>query len=221
MATTRDGLPDPEDRPRGRRRPPRGLRDRAARPRLRPHVRQLAAARAALLARGRGGDLGQGRGHRARVHDAAGRPRGRHRHHPQPQEPRSRACTASRPRSRCTSRRRARASVTAADIEAPADLEILNPELEIANLSDKGRLEITLTIGRGRGYVAGGAQPRPAAHDRRHPDGLDLLAGAPRRVPGRGRPRRAAHRLRQAHARHHDRRLGRPEGRARPRRPRS
>ncbi len=44
-------------------------------------------------------------------------------------------------------------SVTAADIEAPADLEILNPELEIAHLSEKGRLELTLTIGRGRGYV--------------------------------------------------------------------
>ncbi len=43
--------------------------------------------------------------------------------------------------------------VTAADIEAPADLEILNPDLEIANLADKGRLEMTLTIGRGRGYV--------------------------------------------------------------------
>jgi DNA-directed RNA polymerase subunit alpha len=43
--------------------------------------------------------------------------------------------------------------VTAADIEAPADLEILNPELEIAHLSDKGKLEMTLTIGRGRGYV--------------------------------------------------------------------
>jgi DNA-directed RNA polymerase subunit alpha len=43
--------------------------------------------------------------------------------------------------------------VTASDIEAPADLEILNPELEIANLSSKGRLEVTLTIGRGRGYV--------------------------------------------------------------------
>jgi DNA-directed RNA polymerase subunit alpha len=42
-------------------------------------------------------------------------------------------------------------AVTAADIEAPADLEILNPELEIANLSDKGRLEVTRTIGRGRG----------------------------------------------------------------------
>jgi DNA-directed RNA polymerase subunit alpha len=43
--------------------------------------------------------------------------------------------------------------VTAADIEAPAELEILNPELEIANLSDRGRLELTLTIGRGRGYM--------------------------------------------------------------------
>jgi len=42
-------------------------------------------------------------------------------------------------------------AVTAQDIEAPADLEILNPDLEIANLSDKGRLEITLTIGRARG----------------------------------------------------------------------
>src|ERR1044072_5264184 len=44
-------------------------------------------------------------------------------------------------------------AVTASDIEAPAELEILNPDLEIANLSDKGKLEVTLTIGRGRGYV--------------------------------------------------------------------
>ena len=44
-------------------------------------------------------------------------------------------------------------TITAADIERPADLEILNPDLEIANLSAKGRLEITVTIGRGRGYV--------------------------------------------------------------------
>src|SRR5216110_1072619 len=43
--------------------------------------------------------------------------------------------------------------VTAADIEAPADLEILNPDLEIAHLADKGKLEISLTIGRGRGYT--------------------------------------------------------------------
>jgi DNA-directed RNA polymerase subunit alpha len=44
-------------------------------------------------------------------------------------------------------------SVKASDIAAPADLEILNPDLEIANLSDKGKLDIILTIGRGRGYV--------------------------------------------------------------------
>jgi len=44
-------------------------------------------------------------------------------------------------------------TVTAADIEAPADLEILNPDLEIAHLSGKGKFEIVLTIGRGRGYV--------------------------------------------------------------------
>jgi len=44
-------------------------------------------------------------------------------------------------------------AVTAADIQRPADLEILNPELQIAELSGKGHLEMTLTIGRGRGYV--------------------------------------------------------------------
>jgi len=44
-------------------------------------------------------------------------------------------------------------SVTAGDLEAPADLELLNPDLEIAHLSDRGKLELTLTIGRGRGYV--------------------------------------------------------------------
>jgi DNA-directed RNA polymerase subunit alpha len=49
--------------------------------------------------------------------------------------------------------KRGAGKVTAADIEAPADLEILNPELEIANLSERGKLELTLTIGRGRGYV--------------------------------------------------------------------
>jgi DNA-directed RNA polymerase subunit alpha len=49
--------------------------------------------------------------------------------------------------------KRGAGAVTAKDIEAPAELEILNPELELANLSDKGKLEVTLTIGRGRGYV--------------------------------------------------------------------
>jgi DNA-directed RNA polymerase subunit alpha len=45
--------------------------------------------------------------------------------------------------------------VKASDIQAPAELEILNPELEIANLAEKGKLEVTLTIGRGRGYMPG------------------------------------------------------------------
>ena len=49
--------------------------------------------------------------------------------------------------------KRGAGAVTAKDIEAPAELEILNPDLEIANLSDKGKLEVTLTMGRGRGYV--------------------------------------------------------------------
>src|SRR5215216_1610868 len=42
---------------------------------------------------------------------------------------------------------------TAADIEAPADLEILNPDLELAHLSSGGKLEMTITVGRGRGYL--------------------------------------------------------------------
>ena len=41
--------------------------------------------------------------------------------------------------------------VTAADIQLPADLEILNPDLEIAHLADKGKLELTMTVGRGAG----------------------------------------------------------------------
>lgn len=44
-------------------------------------------------------------------------------------------------------------AVTAGDISAPADLEILNPELEIATLLSGSRLDMVLTIARGRGYV--------------------------------------------------------------------
>src|SRR3954466_8775758 len=46
--------------------------------------------------------------------------------------------------------------VTAKDIEAPAELEILNPELEIASLVDRGRLEMTLTILIAPGYMPTG-----------------------------------------------------------------
>ena len=53
------------------------------------------------------------------------------------------------------------AVVTAADIDVPAELEILNPEQEIANLEDGALLEVTLTIRRGRGY-AGADENRSA-----------------------------------------------------------
>ena len=42
--------------------------------------------------------------------------------------------------------------VTAGDIDLPAGVEILNPESPIATLEKKTKLEIYLTIGRGRGY---------------------------------------------------------------------
>ena len=43
--------------------------------------------------------------------------------------------------------------VTAADITAPAGVEIHNPDLHIATLNAKGKFDIELTIERGRGYV--------------------------------------------------------------------
>ena len=44
--------------------------------------------------------------------------------------------------------------VTAADISAPAGVEIHNPELVIATLNDTAKFELELTIERGRGYVS-------------------------------------------------------------------
>jgi DNA-directed RNA polymerase subunit alpha len=43
---------------------------------------------------------------------------------------------------------------TAADLQATADVEILNPELHIATLNAKGRLALDVTVERGRGYVS-------------------------------------------------------------------
>jgi DNA-directed RNA polymerase subunit alpha len=52
--------------------------------------------------------------------------------------------------------------ITAKDIDLPSGVEILNPEAHIATLEDKTKLEVYLTIGRGRGY-------RPA-EDNKSPD---------------------------------------------------
>ncbi len=43
--------------------------------------------------------------------------------------------------------------VTAADIAPPAGVEVHNPELHLATINAKGRLEIELIVERGRGYV--------------------------------------------------------------------
>ncbi|HEV2068755.1 MAG TPA: DNA-directed RNA polymerase subunit alpha [Acidimicrobiales bacterium] len=44
--------------------------------------------------------------------------------------------------------------VTAGDIQTNADVEILNPDLHLATLNDKGRLSIDITVEQGRGYVS-------------------------------------------------------------------
>ena len=51
-------------------------------------------------------------------------------------------------------RKKGAGAATAADITAPAGVDIHNPELHIATLSKEGNLEIELTIERGRGYVS-------------------------------------------------------------------
>ncbi|MEE3333615.1 MAG: DNA-directed RNA polymerase subunit alpha [Ruminococcus sp.] len=46
-------------------------------------------------------------------------------------------------------------NVTAADIKHDAEVEILNPELHIATLAEGAKLNIEITLDRGRGYVPG------------------------------------------------------------------
>jgi len=49
--------------------------------------------------------------------------------------------------------------VKAGDIEQDAEVEVLNPDLHIASLDEGGRLEMELTVERGRGYVTADQQP--------------------------------------------------------------
>ena len=42
--------------------------------------------------------------------------------------------------------------VTAADLELPHDVEVINPEHVICRLSDNGKIELTITVEKGRGY---------------------------------------------------------------------
>ena len=99
--------------------------------------------------------------------------------------------------------------VKAKDIDLPAGVEILNPDAPIATLEKKTKLEMYLTIGRGRGY-----SPADENKAEDKPIGvvpIDSIFSPIRRAAyyGRLRPSRPADRLRQAHARGRDRRLDR------------
>jgi DNA-directed RNA polymerase subunit alpha len=45
------------------------------------------------------------------------------------------------------------AEVRASDIQAPADVEVVNPELYICTLAAKGHLRMEMTVERGKGYI--------------------------------------------------------------------
>ena len=199
---------------RDRRGEPRLVHDRAARSRLRLHVRQLAAARAAVVARRRRRHERAHRGRRARVLDDQGRQGGRHRHRPQPQGHRLPHALRRRPRSRRRWSSPAPARSPPRTSTCPPASRSSTRTSHIATLEKKTKLELYLTIGRGRGY-------RPA-EDNKSPDQpigvipIDSIFSPVRArgLRGRAGARRPADRLRQAHARHRDRRLDRPAGRA-------
>src|ERR1700752_1664473 len=54
--------------------------------------------------------------------------------------------------------------VTAADVAPPAGVEVHTPELHIATLNGKAKLEMELTVERGRGYVSA-VQNKQAGHE--------------------------------------------------------
>lgn len=51
--------------------------------------------------------------------------------------------------------------VTAGDIELPHDVQVLNPEHVIANLSHGGKLDMQIKVEKGRGYVPGSVRRFP------------------------------------------------------------
>lgn len=61
--------------------------------------------------------------------------------------------------------KKGKGKVTAADFEKSASVEIINSELEIANLTGEKEFELEITVGRGRGFVSSETKNR---------DNLDL-----------------------------------------------
>jgi DNA-directed RNA polymerase subunit alpha len=54
-----------------------------------------------------------------------------------------------------TLRKEGAGPVTAADIDCPHDVEVINPDHQIASLTQGGRIDLQVKIERGRGYVPG------------------------------------------------------------------
>jgi len=57
-------------------------------------------------------------------------------------------------------------TVTAADIQLPHDVEITNPDHVIAHVSEKGALNMSIHVQRGRGYQPASARENTAGEDR-------------------------------------------------------
>jgi DNA-directed RNA polymerase subunit alpha len=70
--------------------------------------------------------------------------------------------------------------VTAADIQTPHDVEIINPEHVIAHLAQGGKLDMQIKVEKGRGYVPGNLRrygDEPTKSDRPHRARCIVLAG--------------------------------------------
>ena len=89
--------------------------------------------------------------------------------------------------------------------------KVLNPDLVICHLAPGTKLQMTLTIGKGRGYVSA-EENTPARVRVRHPsDRLDLHADQERKVFHRQLPCRAEDRLREVEPGDYYRRVDSPQ----------
>ena len=60
-------------------------------------------------------------------------------------------------------RKRGPADVSGHDLHITADVEVLNPDIQLATVNAKGRLAIDVTVERGKGYVSAERNKRSAA----------------------------------------------------------
>ncbi|MFA5521091.1 MAG: DNA-directed RNA polymerase subunit alpha [Castellaniella sp.] len=72
-----------------------------------------------------------------------------------------------------TLRKEGEGVVYASDIELPHDVEIVNPDHVIANMTEEGKLEMQIKVEQGRGYVPGNV--RALSEDHAHTIGRILL----------------------------------------------